>query len=187
MRVQDLLLDALHAKRENRLEDARRDLRDAAAQLREKNVPSELADVLRDLGELERRLRNADAARGHYEEAVAILSGVDDPLRLAHTMRHLGDVHYEAERTTAAELSLPRSDRALPERGPHQTPRSRERDPEHGGVEERLRARRGSARALAGGEGALCRGERAARRGGVHGEAADPDRARIGVGQALLR
>ncbi len=105
MRVQDLLLEALHAKRENRLEDARRDLRDAAAQLREKNVPSELADVLRDLGELERRLRNADAARGHYEEAVAILSGVDDPLRLAHTMRHLGDVHYEAERTTAAELA----------------------------------------------------------------------------------
>jgi hypothetical protein len=30
---------------------------------------------------------------------------VDDPLRLAHTMRHLGDVHYEAGRTTAAELS----------------------------------------------------------------------------------
>lgn len=70
--------------------------------LRKTGGRGELARALRDLGELERR-SDADAAREHYEEAVAIFREVDDPLRLAHTVRHLGDVHYEAGRAALAE------------------------------------------------------------------------------------
>jgi len=70
--------------------------------LRKAGDRGELAGALRDLGELERR-SDADAAREHYEEAVAIFREVDDPLRLAHTVRHLGDVHYEAGRAALAE------------------------------------------------------------------------------------
>jgi tetratricopeptide (TPR) repeat protein len=103
MKVQDLLLQALHAKKENRFEDARRDLLKAAMLLREKDVPVELAQVLRDLGEVERRQRDDGAARGHYEEAIAILREQNESLALAHALRHLGDIHLETEHPALAE------------------------------------------------------------------------------------
>jgi tetratricopeptide (TPR) repeat protein len=101
--IDNLVRQALQAQRENRLPDAQRDLLIVVDLLRQEGSQLELAQVLRDLGELERRLPNADAARQHYEEAVAIFREVDEPLRLAHTVRHLGDVHYEAGRAWLAE------------------------------------------------------------------------------------
>jgi tetratricopeptide (TPR) repeat protein len=99
----NLLRQALQARRENRLADAQRDLLLAVDLLRQEGPRVELAQVLRDLGELERHLPDADAARQHYEEAGAIFRELDEPLRLAHTVRHLGDVHYEAGRVRLAE------------------------------------------------------------------------------------
>src|SRR5436305_3168531 len=98
----DLQRRALQARREGRLVDARRDLMAAVGLLREEGVQVELAQALRNLGELERRL-DGDAARRHYEEAVAILRESAEPLRLAHTVRHLGDVYSEAGRAELAE------------------------------------------------------------------------------------
>ena len=98
----NLLRQALEARRENRLTDAMRDLQDAVALLREEDVPLELAKALRDLGELERRL-DGEAARQHYEESVAILRELNVPLILAHAVRHLGDVHYDAGHAALAE------------------------------------------------------------------------------------
>ena len=37
-----------------------------------------------------------------YKLAVAKASRVDDPLKLAHTVRHLGDAYYYARRPTQA-------------------------------------------------------------------------------------
>ena len=71
--------------------------------LRKEGTRADLAKVVRGLGEIERKLGNGEAARQHYEEAVALLLGVDDHLRLAHTVRHLGDVHYEGGRADLAE------------------------------------------------------------------------------------
>ncbi|MEA2695112.1 MAG: hypothetical protein QOJ16_4499 [Acidobacteriota bacterium] len=99
----NLLRQALQARRENRLADAQSDLLLAVDLLRQEGPRVELAQVLRDLGELERRLPDADAARQHYEEAVAIFRELDEPLQLAHTVRHLGDVHYESGRVRLAE------------------------------------------------------------------------------------
>ena len=45
------------------------------------------------LGQIERDLGRGDAARPLYEEAVAICREEGDPLLLAHTIRHLGDIH----------------------------------------------------------------------------------------------
>ena len=45
-----------------------------------------------------------------YEEAVAICREESDPLTLAHTVRHLGDVHQDAGRV---ELAEPCYDEAL--------------------------------------------------------------------------
>jgi tetratricopeptide (TPR) repeat protein len=82
--------------------DATGDLQRQALQARDAGNRADLARALRDLGELERR-SDARAAREHYEEAVAIFREVNEPLRLAHTVRHLGDVHYEAGRAALAE------------------------------------------------------------------------------------
>jgi tetratricopeptide (TPR) repeat protein len=98
-----LLRQARQARTENRLADARRDLFLAIELLRREGARMELAQALRDLGEMERRLPDGDAARRHYEESVAIFREMGEPLRLAHTVRHLGDVHYAAGRADLAE------------------------------------------------------------------------------------
>lgn len=51
------------------------------------------AHVLRELGELARNTHDLPAAQTHYEQAVALLRTLKDPPKLAHTIRHLGDVH----------------------------------------------------------------------------------------------
>ncbi len=94
---------AHQARTEGRLADARCDLLEAVGFLRQQGSKGALAQTLRNLGELERRLPDADAARRHYEEAVAMFREWDDPLRLAHTVRHLGDVHHDAGRAALAE------------------------------------------------------------------------------------
>ena len=62
--------------------------------------------VLRDLSELERKGHVPDAALAHYEQAVALLRRLDDPLKLAHTIRHLGDIHVENRQWPEAERCL---------------------------------------------------------------------------------
>ena len=52
------------------------------------------AQELRQLGESSRRKDDA-LARKYYEEATTLLRQFDEPVTLAHTLRHLGDVHYE--------------------------------------------------------------------------------------------
>jgi tetratricopeptide (TPR) repeat protein len=78
------------------------DLIGRIAALRADGASSELARALRELGELERR-DDPDAARRHYEEAVGMYREVDEPLRLAHTIRHLGDILVDADRIAEAE------------------------------------------------------------------------------------
>jgi len=87
---------------DNRLETVRSELATAVARLRAA-VPGEpLGLALRDLGEVERKLGNRDAARASYEESVAILRAHGSPSRLAHTLRHLGDVYRETRHTDRA-------------------------------------------------------------------------------------
>jgi tetratricopeptide (TPR) repeat protein len=52
---------------------------------------------------LERDLGHGDAALPLYEDAVAICRLEDDALRLAHAVRHLGDVHLDGDRLDRAE------------------------------------------------------------------------------------
>ena len=59
-------------------------------------------------------------ARPFYEEAVAICRDEGEPLNLAHTVRHLGDLHQDAARLEQAEacyseaLALYRGDERTP-------------------------------------------------------------------------
>ncbi len=98
------------SQREHRLEDARHDWLAAIDLLRRDDAREPLATALRALGEVERKLCDADGARVHYEESVAILRDFPDHLKLAHTVRHLGDVHHDSGR---ADLAVPCYDEAL--------------------------------------------------------------------------
>lgn len=100
---QDLLTRAAEAKREGRLTDARRDASQAAGLLRQQPDGAELANALRLLAEVERKLHQEIAARQHYEEAVYLCYLYADPLTLAHTVRHLGDLYYDAGQAELAE------------------------------------------------------------------------------------
>ena len=55
------------------------------------------------MGQIERDLNNNDAALRLYEEAVAICREEGDALMLAHTVRHIGDIHQDARRDELAE------------------------------------------------------------------------------------
>ena len=60
------------------------------------------AQELRRRGE-SARPKDAPMARLCYEEAVVLLREADQPLVLAHTIRHLGDVYLEQGRPDLAE------------------------------------------------------------------------------------
>jgi tetratricopeptide (TPR) repeat protein len=105
-----LLRQARQARRENRPEDAKRDLTEAVAMCRQSGVQADLANALTSLGQIERDLHNNDVALNHYEEAVAIYRTQDNPLRLAHTVRHLGDIHRNQKRL---DLAAPCYEEAL--------------------------------------------------------------------------
>ena len=98
----ELVQRANRARRENRLSDARRDLAEAVALLRQAGEPQELAPALKGLGQIERDLGHGDAALLLYEEAAVIYRGTADPLALAHTVRHVGDIHRGAGRPDLA-------------------------------------------------------------------------------------
>ena len=93
--VDQLVSRAMQARREDRLQDARRDLVEAVELGRRTGVRVELARALAGLGQMERDLGHSDEACRLYEEAVAIYRGEGGALRLAHTVRHLGDIYRE--------------------------------------------------------------------------------------------
>lgn len=94
---------AVEARRENRPEDAKRDLIEAVALCRQAGDEIDLAKALTALGQIERDLRNNDAALKNYEEAAAIYRARGDVLKLAHTIRHVGDIHRNMGHADLAE------------------------------------------------------------------------------------
>lgn len=100
-RSETLLKAALQARREGRHQDAKRDLVEAVDLCRKSGPRTELARALTALGQIERDLHHTEAALQHYEEAVAIYRAEGsaeegNDLRLAHTLRHVGDIQRSA-------------------------------------------------------------------------------------------
>jgi len=98
-----LRTDALHARREHRLTEARQFLIEALALCRQSNDQADLASTLIDLGRIERDLGNNETELAHYEAAVAILRNLDNVLKLAHTIRRVADIQRHQGRTGAAD------------------------------------------------------------------------------------
>ena len=103
--AETLIQNALQARRENRLPDAKRDLTEAVELCRRTQSHAQLAKALADLGQIERDMHHSDAALGHYEESVAIYRGQEDPLKLAHTIRHVADIQRHEGRHQQAEVN----------------------------------------------------------------------------------
>ncbi|MGA7560681.1 MAG: hypothetical protein WCF61_07725 [Terriglobales bacterium] len=100
---EQLVEQALQARREHRLADAEQDLVEAVAQCRNAGIRTDLARALTALGQIERDLHRTDSALQHYEEAAGLYRAEGDALRLAHTVRHVADIRREAARLDLAE------------------------------------------------------------------------------------
>ena len=98
-----LRLKAATARRENRLDDAKRDLAEAVALCRQEREEIDLAKALVGLAQIESDSQNVAAALKNYEKAVAIFRAKGDSQRLAHTIRHVGDIHRRQKRGDLAE------------------------------------------------------------------------------------
>jgi tetratricopeptide (TPR) repeat protein len=98
-----LTQQAVQARKEKRLADAKRDWAEAVELCRLEGMKRDLVSALKGLGQIERDMGHGDAALPLYEEAVALCREAGEPLALAHTIRHLGDIHLEAGRLESAE------------------------------------------------------------------------------------
>jgi tetratricopeptide (TPR) repeat protein len=109
--IESVLRNGTSARRAGRLSEALQLMNEAAGMCGPGQDIS-LAYVLRELGELARNRHDLNTAQAHYERAVNLLRISGDRLKLAHTIRHLGDVHArqqhraEAERCYAEALDI---------------------------------------------------------------------------------
>jgi uncharacterized protein HemY len=77
------------ARREERLEDAKRLFAEAVEFCRGAADQALLARSLTGLGQIERDLKHDAPALHHYKEAAEIYRRLPDALRVAHTIRHV--------------------------------------------------------------------------------------------------
>ncbi len=70
---------------------------------RKAHAPLDIAKAVTAMGSIERDMKNHDAALQNYGEAVAIYRSAGDELRLAHAIRHIGDIYLEACQLPPAE------------------------------------------------------------------------------------
>ena len=108
-RVSKLVEEAWVERREGRHEAAHQKLGEAIALCRQADLQRELVMVLGKLGHVGLDTKNIDAALVAYEEAVEISERLGDHQLVAHTVRHLGDVHRHGKRLKEAERCYERS------------------------------------------------------------------------------
>jgi ankyrin repeat protein len=93
---------------------------EAAAMARQNGARRELVEALKGIAQIDRDLGRRADAMPSYEEAVSVCREIGDPLLLAHTLRHLGDLHHDdgrddlAEPLSAEALALYRTSDAPP-------------------------------------------------------------------------
>lgn len=101
--IDAILHSARQARNEQRLQDARRALLDGMEGCRQTGQQTELALILKALGQVERDMGNPEIALPLYEEAATIYRRHEQPLALAHTIRHVADIQQDLGRAELAE------------------------------------------------------------------------------------
>jgi tetratricopeptide (TPR) repeat protein len=92
---EELIASGYKLRKERRPEEAHEIFSEAVQLSRKAINPALLASSLVGLGQIERDLKNSDAALQHYREAVDILRSEPNRLRFAHAIRHLADILRE--------------------------------------------------------------------------------------------
>src|ERR1044071_1132626 len=116
----DLIDRALLARREQRHREAQNLFANAVAAARAAGLPHDLIRALKGLAQLERDLGHDEIAIAYYDEAALLCREHASGRDLAHTVRHLGDMHRGAGRRAEAAacyreaLALYRGDAAAP-------------------------------------------------------------------------
>lgn len=101
--AEKLLMQALRARRNGRHADARRDLLEAMKLCLKAGAQLTLAQTHAMLGQIERDEKQIDSALSHYEEAQKIFREIGDADRVAHSVRHVGDIQRSCGRLELAE------------------------------------------------------------------------------------
>jgi ankyrin repeat protein len=84
-------------------DEARQSFAEAVAMARQTGARRELVEALKGIAQIERDLGRRAEALPFYEEAAAVCREIGDPLLLAHTLRHLGDLHHDDHHDDLAE------------------------------------------------------------------------------------
>lgn len=98
-----LIEAAWQARRDGRHDEAERQAVQGIAVARQAGARADLITALKALGHIVCDDHQNERALRLYEEAVALCREEHDPLLLAHTVRHLGDVHRHASRPIEAD------------------------------------------------------------------------------------
>ena len=99
MTAHDCIFAGYEARRSGRGDEARTAFKQGFELAASAN---DRVDALRGWANSESDLGRFAEAANRYGEAIALLRGLDDPLKLAHTVRHSGDVLREAGRSAEA-------------------------------------------------------------------------------------
>ena len=101
--MQTLAAQAAAARKENRLDNAQRDLTQVVKICRRQGDEALLARALPALGQIERDLGNTKTALALYTEAAGLHRAAGNKQRLAHTVRHVADIHLDRGELEQAE------------------------------------------------------------------------------------
>ena len=108
-RPETLIEEGCRARREGRLPEAQSHFADAVFLCRKGKGTGKdkalLAQALTGMGQIARDLHDGSRAFSCYEEAVCIHQGLDQPLRLVHTFRHVGEILRRMGRKVDSALS----------------------------------------------------------------------------------
>lgn len=100
--AEDHIEAARAARRDDRPADARRHA-EQALQSANGNDPISLINALKMMGQIERDEGQLEAALAHYLRAADLSRDQSDLLLLAHTIRHVGDIHWDMGDADLAE------------------------------------------------------------------------------------
>src|ERR1700677_1176779 len=96
--LENLLASAEQARRERPLADARRDALAAVALAEQADDSAATARAITLWARSERDLGDREVALRAYKKAATIYRDCGDALKLAHALRHLGDIHQDSKR-----------------------------------------------------------------------------------------
>ena len=100
--AKSLLDEARTAKREHRLEDARRLFQEGLSESRTSQDRAMCATLYEELAYVERNLGDLETSQRHYCEASEIYRRLGNPLKTAHAVRHAADILREQKKPDLA-------------------------------------------------------------------------------------